>query len=401
MTAPSISNVAGGHVGHEATGSPLRVLFVNSGLRFGGAETQLIAIIRELKRRGHEPALYLLTRDAPRAQELIDLGVPVVIDDKQRRLDFAVIGRLRAFMHRWRPDLVQGFLFDANVFSRLAVVGLDVPLLNAERNHGYKLTRSQWLIHRITRSLVDGVVANTQAGRSFAQTMFGLSPHRAHVVWNGIDLEVVDARRSASTTDYRQEFFGDSAVKMATLVGTINPQKDHRLALEVAEALIDSDPNWRVLFVGAAYGSKLGYENAAANDSNRLQRSIETQWRTSRHANRICFVGQRKDALEIIAASDVLFSTSRHEGFPNVVLEAMAVGTPVVSTAYSDIHLILQDSSLVIDSRDPSEMAKTICDISNRRALIGSVLRCWVEQHATIERSIDTLLRVYAQYVTR
>jgi glycosyltransferase involved in cell wall biosynthesis len=376
----------------------MRILFVNSGLRFGGAETQLIAIIRELKRRGHEPALYLLTRDAPRADELSGLGVPVVIDDKRSRLDFAVVGRLRAFMRRWRPDLVQGFLFDANVFTRLAAVGSGIPLLNAERNHGYKLRREQWLIHRLTRGLVDGVVANSQAGREFAQAMFALPPHRTHVVWNGIDLEAVDARLSDSATDYRHEFFGDTAVKMATLVGTINPQKDHHLALEVAEALIDADPRWRVLFVGAAYAG-LSYENATVNASNQLQRSVEARWRSTRNADRIRFVGQRKDALEIIAASNVLFSTSRHEGFPNVVMEAMAVGTPVVATAYSDIHLILQDSSWVIDSRNPVEMARAMQQVSEHRSEVGPALRHWIEKNATIEQSVNTLLKVYAQYV--
>ena len=375
-----------------------RILFVNSGLRFGGAETQLVAIIRELKRRGHEPALYLLTGDAPRLDELAGLGVQVLVDNKKSRLDLGVIKRLRAHIRQWKPDLVHGFLFDANVFARMAVVGLKVPLLNAERSHGYRLKPAQAAIHRLTRHRVDGVVANTQAGRDFAESMYALPPARAHVVWNGIDLKAVDARCMAPRLDYRQEFFGDSAVKMATLVGTIQPQKDHLLALEAAEALIDADPSWRIAFVGAAYGSKLNYANATADASNQLQRAVEARWKNSRHVDRIRFVGQRSDALEIIAASDALFSTSLQEGFPNVVLEAMSVGTPVISTAYSDIRLILEDPRWVIDSRDPQAIADAIRKVAGDRAHVGPALRGWIEKHATIERSVDTLLEVYDKY---
>jgi glycosyltransferase involved in cell wall biosynthesis len=375
-----------------------RILFVNSGLRFGGAETQLIAIIRELKRRGHDPALYLLTKDAPRLHELDGLGVPTIVDDKRVRLDIGVIARLRSYIRQWKPDVVHGFLFDANVFARLAAIGIDVPLLNSERSHGYRLTRAQAAIQRLTRGRVDGLVANSHAGRGFAQAMLSLPPSHAHVVWNGIDLRAVDARRAGPCADFRQEFFGDPSVRLATLVGTIQPQKDHLLALQVAEALIDADPTWRVAFVGAAYGSKLSYATADADASNQLQLAVEERWRASRHFGNIRFVGQRKDALEIIAASDVLFSTSLQEGFPNVVMEAMAVGTPVISTAYSDIRLILDDPAWVIGSRDPQAMALAMQSVAADRERVGRQLRTWIERNATIERSVDALLQAYGQY---
>jgi glycosyltransferase involved in cell wall biosynthesis len=377
-----------------------RILFVNSGLRYGGAETQLLALIRELKLRGHEPSLYLLTRDAPRLGELADLGVPVVVDDKKSRLDLAVVARLREHIRRLRPDVVHGFLFDANVFARLAALGLDVPVLNSERSHGYRLTRAQAAIHRVTRRRVDGVVANSHAGREFAREMFGLPGTRAHVVWNGIDLAAVDARRGAPRPDYRHEFFGDSKVRLATLVGTIQPQKDPLLALEVAERLIDADPCWRVALVGTSYDStKLNYSAAGVRESGELERAVLERWRRSPHVERIRFVGQRSDALEIIAASDALFSTSVQEGFPNVVLEAMAVGTPVVSTEYSDIRLILVDPRWGVGSRDPQALAEAILVAADERGRVGPALREWIERHATIARSVDSLLKVYQQYI--
>ena len=96
--------------------------------------------------------------------------------------------------------------------------------------------------------------------------------------------------------------------------------------MKVAESLIRLDGRWRVVFVGAAFdGSKFSYSVAEAARSEQLQRSVEALWRRSPQVGQIKFVGRRSDALEIIASSNVLFSTSVIEGFPNVVLESMAV----------------------------------------------------------------------------
>lgn len=374
----------------------LRVLLVNSGLGYGGAETQLIAIAQELIRRGHEVAVYLLTQEASRASELTRLGIPVIVDHKRTRLDAKVIRRLRSFIREWRPQLVHGLLFDANIYTRLAAIGMGIPVINSERSHGYRMTLAQRAIHVSTRWLVDAVIANTYAGCAFAQDMYRFGPDKSFTVWNGVDLADIDARCSGRDIDYRQEFFGSSNLKMAVMVGTIKPAKDHLLAIEVAEALIDSGGgDWGVAFVGAAYRKRLGYESPAEKKTHAWDDSVCERLRNSRHADRIRLVGHRDDALQVIASADVLFSTSRNEGFPNVVLEAMAVRTPVISTDYSDIRVILEDSFWTVPSRDAAEIAARILDVSACRAVTGARLREWVERHATIARSVDALQRVY------
>ena len=382
-----------------ASSSALRILFVNSGLGYGGAETQLIAILRELRRRGHQPSLYLLTPDAPRLAELTDHGIEVTVDDKRSRLDLGVLSRLRRHIRTHRPQLVQGFLFDANIYTRLAGIGLGVPILNSERSHGYKLRTMQRLIHYPTRFLVDGVIANSHAGREFAERMFGLDQSRTHTVWNGVDLAAIDRLVMTSNVNCRKEFFNDTKVRLAVMIGTIKTEKDHLLAIAVAEQLIAIDPTWRVAFVGASYDeSQLRYKTKTTMASNILAVQVRERWRQSPQRESMAFIGQRRDVVEIIAEANVLFSTSRREGFPNVVLEAMTVGTPVVSTLYSDIEQILP-ARLVVRQRDPTALMLAIVAAEAEGPTLGKELRAWVEAHATIERSVEALLAIYLGYI--
>ena len=379
----------------------MKIMLVNSGLRFGGAETQLVALMRQFCSMGHEVMLFLLTADAPRLAELSDLAVVVVQADKRSRLDFKVLWQLRQNILRWRPDVVHGFLYDGNLYSRLAAWRTGVPAINSERNTRYRLNRAQAVAQRPTGHLATAVVANSHEGAKLAQQLFRLPADRVHVVWNGIALQAVRRRADEQRSDWRGQWFGSAEVWVAMMVGTVSEPKDHLLALRVAECLLALDPRWRVVLVGASFGDKLPYANDRAVASGRYELAVQARYQSIPEKDRILFTGQRTDALHLIASADVLFSTSVHEGFPNVVLEAMALGTPVVSTEYSDIRMILPLPWQVVDNRDPHSLAAAVARAREQSADVAGRQTAWVQANARIEVSAQRMLDVYGHYARK
>lgn len=377
----------------------MRILYVISGLGLGGAEKQLVGLAKQLDYRGHEVAIYTLTTRVQRQAELAGSGVKLVVDQKRIKFDPTVLWRLRRMIREWRPDVIHGFLFDGDFYSRLASFGSAVPVLNSERNDGYRLSWHQRLVHRLTRGIARGVVANTFAGKQFAQRLFGLPSTDVHVVWNGIQPEELE-RQAASSINYRHDFFGDDQnIRIACLVGAIKPQKNYHLALDSAARLIAIDPAWRVLFIGDGIAPHGPYKPGAASDTVCYKDAVLKHYERLGLPDKIKFCGQRTDVPAILRQCDVLFVTSLHEGFPNAVLEAMGLGVPVVSTDYSDIRRILPFPGQVVASQSPEALAQAVIWAYSERDVIAVRQKQWVHEHATLEKAVTLLEGIYRRYI--
>lgn len=376
----------------------MRILYVISELTLGGAQKQLVEIARELAQSGHEVAIYTLNREVPRRAELSGSGVTLIVDQKRTRLDLRVLWRLRRTIDRMRPSVIHSFLFDADIYARLAAVGTGIPVLNSERSHNYVLPPLSLAAHRLTRRLVDGVVANSVSGRKFARELFRMDAADVHVVWNGIRMEELE-RQAASQLDYRAQFFGPGEFRVACLVGSIKPAKDYELALAAADELVTSHREWRVLLVGDQLSAVTAYRPGRDADSGNYKAQVLRRYETLAGRERIRFAGLRIDVPAILRQCDLLYISSHHEGSPNVVLEAMALGIPVASTEYSDIRRVLPFPQQVAGERTAQSLTQSMLWAYRNREAVAAAQKNWVGAHARIEQVALEMERVYRKYV--
>ncbi len=367
----------------------MKVLFVIGGLGLGGAESQVILLSKALVALGHEVSIYALSRQAARTEELAGSGVHLIVDDKRRRLDLGVLGRLRRHIARWRPDIVHGFKYDGDFYARLAAWGAHVPVLGSERTENHQVSLVQRVGYRLTSMLCDGIVANTLGGAEFARRLHRLSSAEVDLVWNGIDLQAIAARLARSTQPARREIFPGAQLKRLCMVASIKPQNDHALALRALRRLVDQDPSWRLICAGDEAPQFRGCKAKLLAERERL--GLEPY---------ASFVGHRRDVLELIADSDVLLMTPLDGGLPNVALEAMACGTVVVSTDYGDVRRVLPFPGQVAATRAEDDVAQAVLESLGERAEIAKAQRRWVDQHASASASSAALLKVYSKYVS-
>ena len=376
----------------------MRVLLVISDLTLAGAQKQVVELARQMVRHGNEVAIYTLNRDVPRARELEGSGVELIVDQKRWKLDTAVLWRLRRKIVDWRADIVHGFLFDGDIYARIAAIGTGAVVVNSERSDAYTISMTQRVAHWLTRPLVDAVVANTHSGSRFAQRLYGYKPGMMHVVPNGIRMEVLE-REAESTTDYKTKFFGAGRHKVACLVGAIKPAKDYHLALDTAARLVRAHPEWRVLFLGDSLPTTGVYRPGENSNSEDYKQQVLRHHSRLGVPERIKFAGARADVPAIVAQCDVLFTTSQWEGFPNCVLEAMTLGVPVVSTEFSDIRRILPRPGQIVTERSARAIAQAIVDVHGDRSQVVVEQKRWVRSQASIEQVAQELENVYRQYL--
>ncbi|MFC0169575.1 glycosyltransferase [Pseudoduganella danionis] len=375
-------------------------MIVCPSLGFGGAETQIIVTAIGMKARGHEVAIYLLSTEKDRADEVRAAGVTLWEDNRNSRLDLPLLQRLRRVVRDWKPDLIHGYLFDGNLYARLAGMGRKVPVLSAERSSDYALRPAQTVAHLASRWRSDGVVANSWAGAALAKQMYPSLKNHIHVTWNGIDVAEVQ-RRAAAASGMRETLGIPEQAKVACFVGMVKPDKDFLLAVETTRALLQqADTPWHVIFVGAPIYQFMTYAAGGAAEMDSYAEQVEAAFATLPLQQNVHRLGNSKQVIELMAQSDVFFSTSVREGFPNVVLEAMTAGVPVVSTAYSDIQMILPQPWQVVTERDSHTMAAAIIRAAEDKEL-AQIQKDWVNQHATLDCAVDALEAVYELYIPR
>jgi glycosyltransferase involved in cell wall biosynthesis len=299
----------------ESADAHWRVAYVIGELGKGGAEYQLYELLRGLDRTRFRAEVFVLAAGGHWGAPIRDLGFPVHEITGRGSADVGRLRRLRAALRAFAPQVLHTVLWSGNSYGRLAALGLRIPVVvTAERN---VIARPAWqvAVERILDRWTDVYLVNSQAIVDGLVTRERLAATKMRVVHNGIDLGrlppfVLDrhaARRSAGF---------DPARRLVAQVGRLERQKDYPTFLAAMARVLAELADVDVLVAG---------EGA-------LRAELEALASRLGIADRVRFLGLRHDVPALLGGVDVLALTSRYEGLPNVVIEAMATGAVAVVT---------------------------------------------------------------------
>ena len=222
--------------------------------------------------------------------------------------------RLARALRGHRPELVQSFLFHANVAARLAAPWACRPWVVGGLRVAEHRKRWHLVLDRLTAPLASGSVCVSRGVLEFSRRTGGLDPRRLTVIPNGIDPEPFD--RACAVP--RGTLGVPEDAQLALAVGRLDAQKGIPDLLAAAEQVIAADPTWHLALAGDGPRRAWLVDQLAARPALR---------------GRVHWLGARDDIPALLKSADVLVLASLWEGMPNVVLEAMAAGRAVVATA--------------------------------------------------------------------
>src|SRR5262249_11833986 len=228
-------------------GQRTSVAAVITDLDVGGAERALTSLATRLSPERWRVGVFCLSGPGALVEEIRGAGLPCECLDVGRRDPIRAVARLASALRRFGPELVQSFLFHANLAARLAAPWAGRPrprvlggIRVAERRKRWHLTLDRW-----TSRLVDGEVCVSRGVLACSRDVGGLDPSRLTVIPNGVDPAPIDA---AEPTPRATIGIPDDA-HLALFIGRLDPQKGLPDLLDAAERVIARRPGWHLALV--------------------------------------------------------------------------------------------------------------------------------------------------------
>lgn len=369
----------------------LRLLYAVDHLGAAGAQRQVVELAVALAREPevHVSVLVYHALDFFEGR-LRAGGVRVLRVPKRAKLDASLPWRLARAISGERPDLVHAFMVAPALWNllslRLLPPGRRPMFVAAERSGRVAASRADAILERLVYRSADRVTVNAAPMVGTLASVLGVRPERIHYLPNGIDLTAWDAaRREPCPWKLEPGLFHIG------LVGRLEPQKNHRLLIDALAHLgAERVAGWRVWCIGGATGSQ-----AWAAD---LRASVEERGL----ARVLRFVEPTDRIAAVMEGLDVVVLPSLYEGFPNVLLEAMASGRACVATPVGDVGSLIEhgETGLLTPPGDAAGLARALTRLEQapeERMRLGDRARRTVGARYAIETVARRYLDLYRE----
>jgi glycosyltransferase involved in cell wall biosynthesis len=366
--------------------TPTRVLWLTKGLGRGGAESLLVSCARALDTSRFEVEVaYLLPWKDALVGALADAGIPAHCLGAGRPLDASWIWRLRQLVRRQGYDVVHTHMPIPAVAARLGLGPRGPRLVHTEHGTWHHYRRPTYVANLATYALNDHVIAVSRAVADSIQPR--KVPHLRRmppieVLVHGIELTTppdVDAGAQArSLLGLPQE------VPVLGTVGNLTALKDQTTLLRAFRQLTETHAGVRLVVVG----------------TGPMRDALHQEARALGIAERVVFTGMRDDVANLLPAFDVFALSSRFEGLPIALVEALAAGRPSVVTAVGGIPEIVTDGreGLLVPAGSPQLLADAVGRLLADDELRAQMSRAALERSRSfdIRRAVRRIEEIYA-----
>ena len=289
-----------------------------------------------------------------------------------------------------KPDILHCHLIPSNIIAKPIGALLGVPVvINHDHTNDTRRADSPLLLalDRFSNRFANHIVAVSASCRDFLTTRESIPERDVTLVPNAIDL-----RRFSPAVSQRNEARASlglrASARVVAGVGRLNPQKNFALFLDIAAQLAARFSDLHFLLAGDGPEEKMLREKAA----------------TLGIADRVTFSGYVADTRQVYLAADVLLMPSRYEGLPMTLLEAMAMGLPVVASQLDGIAEVIGDGreGFLAPFDDASlfvERTAALLQDAELSARMAKNARAKIEASFSVERMTSAVEEIYNRFL--
>ncbi|MBI3783872.1 MAG: glycosyltransferase [Deltaproteobacteria bacterium] len=349
---------------------PRRVALVIGQLTRGGAEGQLVQVARRLDRQRFEPLVFCLSgKSEPYGAALREVGVPLhIIEGTALRRLFS----LASCFASERIDIIHSWLFLANAAAGLAQLRRPSAVLVTSARNRKVQGRLNQLANVVAFRRSRAIVVNSADVGTYIERHYAAPKDRIRVVFNGIDTERFHPAEP-----------NEQSIGPIVTIGRMVEQKNHALFLDAAAELVREFPGLRFVIIG----------------DGPLRTQLAAQAQQLGIASCTELMGEIDNVETVLRGASLFWLTSRWEGMPNVVLEAMASGVPAIATNVGGARDLICDSvdGFILASGDCAgfvERSRQLLRDAGMRKRFAAAARQHAESFST-QRMVEAMQQLY------
>lgn len=373
---------------------PIRVMELRSTYRWGGGPDKTILNSAAF----HDPSLiktiivYLRSewdKEFVLAEKARKMGLNVVEIIEKKVIDFESLRKLAKLVREYKIDIIHSRDYKANILALLLrkLFNRSIKIITTAHGwvgKGYKLSL-YYSIDKILASFFDcNIVLFKDQVNQFVRKP---NPKTTIVVHNGIDYQDWDPSKFTKGA-FRKELSIPDKIPLIGFIGRIMPEKDIISMVSVADKIVNKRKR-EVLFICVGESKSQEYELA-----------VTEQIKKSNLGEKFKLLGVRFDVKQILRDLDIFIMTSLQEGFPNSLLEAMAMKVPAIVTAVDGIPEILENRShgIILRPQDIEGFADAIEELIDDHQLADTLVqnsRGKVEHELSFEYRLRRMEKIY------
>jgi len=359
----------------------VKVAHLDTGRTWRGGQAQALLLMRELRARG--VSQLLLSPPGPLADRALADGFERERWAPASELDVLSMGRARSILKRFAPDVAHCHSAHAHATGVPAARWAGVAAVVVSRRVDFRVRTS--LFSRMKYAMrVDRYLCISEGVRA-AMIASGVPAARLSLVPSGVDLAEVRAAGSRRTASLRDLAGIPADSEIIGTVASLAPHKNHALLLDAAREVVTARPRAHFVWLG----------------EGECRPALERQRRALGLEARVHMLGFRDDARALMTQFDVFALSSYLEGLCTSLLDAQALGVPIVATAVGGIPEVVRDGQTgsLVHSLEPSALARALVTAlaePDRRAAWAEAARGSVEAFG-IAHTAERTLAVYRE----